>query len=311
MCERGRGGTVMGQFKRSTNLHLNVLLIQLFTHVLWLLLSDLSFKSTSVLPLLQRLPPPIICSTSVHSSNEQLISGVVLLKVQYVRFLVENIFTVVLNQTTNWLIKKIIDRWIDSEIIDMHSPCLSLVISDCTHPPPSPPPKHTFPLCVCGFLSCVPTHTQASADGGGGGGVRGFAPAPPSSAHWLSGPSEESDNTLMTGHHLPQQQQQGEAMHQPTKKKNPPPTPLFPPPSSPPPPYSSRFPSSSLQTLVCFFQKSCDSTPPSNTPTSTPYTHTFSFPHRCLAFFFSFSCCYLTSADCLWLAFHTRGGHGG
>ena len=169
---------------------------------------------------------------------------------------------------------------------------------------------HISTLCVRLPVLCAHTHTGISR-WRWGGGVRGFAPAPPSSAHWLSGPSEESDNTLMTGHHLPQQQQQGEAMHQPTKKKNPPPTPLFPPPSSPPPPYSSRFPSSSLQTLVCFFQKSCDSTPPSNTPTSTPYTHTFSFPHWCLAFFFSFSCCYLTSADCLWLAFHTRGGHGG
>lgn len=60
---------------------------------------------------------------------------------------------------------------------------------------------------MCVSSSAARTYTQPSADGGGSGGVRGFAPAPPSSAHWLSGPSEESDNTLMTGYHLPQQQQ--------------------------------------------------------------------------------------------------------
>ena len=77
---------------------------------------------------------------------------------------------------------------------------------------------HISTLCVRLPVLCAHTHTGISRWWQGGGGIRGFAPAPPSSAHWLSGPSEESDNTLMTGHHLPQQQQ-GEAMHQLKKKK--------------------------------------------------------------------------------------------
>lgn len=72
--------------------------------------------------------------------------------------------------------------------------------------------------CFSALWVCVRTHKHThtrTADGEGvlQGGVRGFAPAPSSSAHWLSGLSE-SDNTLMTGHHLPQQQQR-EAIYQP------------------------------------------------------------------------------------------------
>lgn len=97
---------------------------------------------------------------------------------------------------------------------------------------------------------CVYRHTQASADGEGvlQGGVRGFAPAPSRSAHWLSGLSE-SDNTLMTGHHLPQQQQ-GEATYPP---KAPPPLSVAP---SPILSFSSFFFSfSASHTLVLGFSE--------------------------------------------------------
>lgn len=94
---------------------------------------------------------------------------------------------------------------------------LSFVGLDCPHHYHN---THFFFLSACLFLSCVYIYTGISRwqRGGVWVGVRGFAPALPSSAHWLSGLSE-SDSTLMTGHHLPQQQQ-GEA-NIPTQ--NPPP----------------------------------------------------------------------------------------
>lgn len=75
---------------------------------------------------------------------------------------------------------------------------------------------HSVRVCVVSSFVCLPVLCACiyTALSRWWRGVRGFAPAPPSSAHWLSGPSEESDNTLMTGRHLPQQQQ-GEAIHQP------------------------------------------------------------------------------------------------
>lgn len=110
-------------------------------------------------------------------------------------------------------------------------------LSICGPRPPCNPPKykHTHFDFVCLSHVRTHTHTQASADGGGVGcGVRGFAPASPSSAHWLSGPSEESDNTLMTGRHLLRQLREkvvGVAKYSQGATNPPPPHPMHPSPN--------------------------------------------------------------------------------
>ena len=130
------------------------------------------------------------------------------------------------------------------------------------------------------------------------GGSGGFAPAPPSSARWLSGPSE-SDNTLMTGHHLPQQQQ-GEAIYQPQTLPAPPPLHLQ---------FLLPFYSDigiCFSEIMWFLQPHPLSPSLLTTHTHTT-THTFS-PPVCLSL--AFACCFLTSVDQFWWALHTRGQRG-
>lgn len=153
---------------------------------------------------------------------------------------------------------------------------------------------HFHFVCVSSSPVCVHVRRhQQMVEGWGGQGF--FAPALPSSAHWLSGPSVESDNTLMAGHHLPQQQQGrrwgcGKAASR----------------SHTPPSRCILLPISPLllsRHWFLFFRNHVIQLPPPPKHTHTPS------PHRCV-WALCFSCCNLTSVDCLWLAFHTRGHRG-